>query len=274
MSQGTEPQGTEAQDTEPQGTESQPARPEPVHRTAIVTGSGRGIGAATAVGLARHGVDVVVNYLHDADSAESVRRRIVDDGGHAVVVQADASTADGAMQLREATLDEFGRLDIVVSNAGPLFRPLPIADMTWDDLDAIVTADLRCAFHTTKAVLPTMAAQGYGRLVYIGSMSARHPTRGLAHHSTARAAVTAFARAVAVETARQGITANVVAPGMVSTDRTAVAGGDYTARVAAITPVGRIATPDDVARAVRFFALDEDGFHTGTVLPVAGGLSA
>lgn len=259
--------------TEPQGSPSS-GRSEPIRRVAIVTGSGRGIGAATAAGLARHGVDIVVNYLHDADSAESVRRRIADAGGRVVVVQADVSTADGASGLRDAALDAFGRIDILVSNAGPLFRPVAIADMTWDDLNAIVATDLQCAFHATKAVLPAMVAQQYGRLVYIGSMSARHPTRGLAHHAAARASVTAFARSVAVEAARQGVTANVVAPGMVTTDRTAAAGGEYVARVAGMTPVGRIATPDDVARAVRFFALDAEGFHTGTVLPVAGGLGA
>lgn len=242
-------------------------------KAAIVTGSGRGIGAATAVHLAKLGADVVVNYLHDADSADTVRGRIRERGGSAVVVGADAGTQGGAASLVEAAQAEFGRLDILVGNAGPLFRPIPLIEMTWDDFGGIVSQDLKAAFHATKAVLPAMIEAHYGRIVYIGSASAHHPTPGLAHHGSARAALAAFAAYVAKETGRHGITSNVVAPGMVRTDRTAGA-GETTARMDALTPVGRIATPDDVARAVGFFAADAEGFYTGTNFPVDGGLTA
>lgn len=239
-------------------------------KVAIVTGSGRGIGAATALELASGGADIVVNYRSDAQSAERVRQRIHELGGRAVTVHADVSTAEGAAALNTAAHDEFGRVDILVGNAGPLFRPIPVTDMSWDDLSQIVDTDLRCAFHSTAAVLPSMIEHEYGRLVYIGSGSAAHPTPGLAHHGAARAAVTAYARSVAAETGMYGVTANVVAPGMVQTDRTA--GSGFVDRVASMTPAGRIATPEDVARAVRFFVSDEEGFYTGVTFPVDGGL--
>lgn len=241
-------------------------------KSAIVTGSGRGIGAATALELAKGGANVVVNYLHNADAAEAVQHQIADAGGTATVVQADVSTQDGANALADAALREFGRIDILVSNAGPLFRPIPVTDLSWDDLSGIVDQDLKCAFFSTKAVLPTMIEQHYGRIVYIGSVSSSHPTRGLSHHGVARAAVTTFAQSVAAEMGTHNITSNVVAPGMVQTDRTAAA-GPMLERLAAMTPVGRIATPADVGRAVRFFAGDSEGFYTGIRMPVDGGLA-
>ena len=241
-------------------------------RSAIITGSGRGIGAATAVELARRGADVVLNYLHNAEAAEGVCHQIRTAGGRAVVVQADATTEQGAQALVGAALASYDHIDILVSNAGPLFRAIPISDMTWDDFSAILDQDMKSAFFTTKAVLPTMIERRYGRIVYIGSLSSKHPTPGVAHHGSARAALATFAQYVAVETGRHGITSNVVAPGMVHTDRTAAL-GEITSCIAAMTPVGRIATPQDVARAVSFFAGDTEGFYTGTYFPVDGGLT-
>lgn len=242
-------------------------------RTAIVTGSGRGIGAAVAIDLASAGANVVINYLSNEEAAQAVRKKIEDAGGSALVVQADVSTAEGADALVAATEKEFGGVDILVSNAGPLFRPVPLTEMTWDEFGGTIDQDVRCAFFTTKAVMQGMTERGYGRIVYIGSMSADHPTGGLSHHGAARAALTTFARYVAVETGGSGVTANVVAPGIVRTDRTTSL-GEYLDMVGKSAPAGRVATPDDVARAVRHFAGDPDGFVTGAVFPVNGGMSA
>jgi 3-oxoacyl-[acyl-carrier protein] reductase len=242
-------------------------------RTAIVTGSGRGIGAAVAEDLASLGARVVLNYRGDAESAEQVRRGIQEAGGEAIAVQADVSTEEGAASLVEAARSAFGRIDVLVSNAGPLFRPVPLREISWEEFGGTVEADLRCAFFSTQAVLPDMLEAGWGRLVLIGSASAERPSPGVAHHGAARAALTTYARYLAVELGGTGVTANVVAPGMVRTDRTANA-GDAADRVAAFTPAGRIATPLDVARAVRFVAADEEGFQTGAVLKVDGGLTA
>lgn len=241
-------------------------------RSTIVTGSGRGIGAAIAAHLAGLGADVVVNYLHNEDAAVSAAAGIRDNGGQAEVVQADASTPEGARALVSAAQETFGRLDILVSNAGPLFRPIPLTEMSWDDFGGLVNADLASAFNATQAVLPTMMENKFGRIIYIGSASAHNPSPGLAHHGSSRAALSSFAMYVAKEMAQHGITANVVSPGMVLTDRTAPA-ADQVALMGSHTPVGRIAEPDDVARAVGFFAADSVGFYTGTDFPVDGGLT-
>lgn len=242
-------------------------------RSAVVTGSGRGIGAAIAIHLAGLGADVVVNYRSDSASAEQVRERILAAGGRAVVVGADVTTPEGAQSVVEGALDEFGRLDVLVSNAGPLFRPIPLTEMTWEDFGGLTDQDLRSAFNATKAALPTMMEQQFGRVVFVGSASAHHPTPGLAHHGSARAAIASFAAYVATEMGRHGITSNVVSPGMVRTDRTAAA-GEMLERMGERTPAGRVATPEDVARAVGFFAADAEGFYTGADFPVDGGLTA
>lgn len=241
-------------------------------RSAIVTGSGRGIGAGIVAHLAGLGAGVVVNFLHSEEAAKSVADGIRDSGGQAEVVQADAGTPEGARTLVRAAQEAFGRADILVSNAGPLFRPIPLTEMTWDDFGGLIRADLSSAFNATQAVLPTMIDNKFGRIVYIGSASAHHPSPGLAHHGSSRAALSSFAAYVAKEMAQHGITANVVSPGMVLTDRTAQA-TDQVALMGSHTPVGRIAEPDDVARAVGFFAADPVGFYTGTDFPVDGGLT-
>lgn len=239
-------------------------------KTAVVTGSGRGIGAAIAADLARAGARVVVNYLNNTEAAQSVAHGIRDSGGECTVVRADVTTADGAAALIHAARNAYGAVDVLVSNAGPLFRPIPLMQMTWEEFGGIVEQDLRSAFFTTQATLPDMIDRGYGRIVYIGSMSATRSTPGLAHHGAARAALTAFSRYVAAEAAHHGVTVNVVAPGMVRTDRTSAA-GRMLETMGAATPAGRVATPQDVARAVRYFVCDPDGFTTGTTLPVDGG---
>lgn len=241
-------------------------------KIAIVTGSGRGIGAASAIHLARGGAKIVLNYLSKREPAEEVRQSIIAAGGEAIVVQADVTTEEGAGRLARTALDAYGTIDVLVCNAGPLFRGIPLEKMSWEDFSTNVDKDVRAAFFSTRAVLDTMIGKHYGRIIYIGSKSARMPTPGLAHHGASRAAVSAFARSVALEMAPKGITANVVAPGLVETDRTKGA-PERIGKMAAMTPLQRIARPDDVARAVVFFASDEEGFYTGVSFPVDGGLA-
>lgn len=241
-------------------------------KVAIVTGSGRGIGAATAIQLAEQGAKVVLNYLNNRDAVEEVQQEIKDLGGQSIIVQADVMTEEGANTLAQSALDNYGSIDVLVSNAGPLFQPISLENMTWDDLSGNIDQDMKAAFFITKAVLKTMSENHFGRIIYIGSGSSEKPTPGLAHHGSARAALTSFAKYVAKEMSSKGITANVVAPGMVKTDRT-MHSPEMMEQVAAFTPVQRIATPSDVARVVSFFANDEEGFYTGVSFPVDGGLN-
>jgi 3-oxoacyl-[acyl-carrier protein] reductase len=241
-------------------------------KVAIVTGSGRGIGAACAVLLAKQGAKVVLNYLRNQEAAETLLQRIKEAGGTATIVQADVMSEEGANLLAKTAIDAYGSIDILVSNAGPLFGPIPFEHLTWDAFSDNLIKDMKATFFSTKAVLQTMIQNHYGRIVYIGGMGSKRPNPSFVHHGSARAALTTFAQYVAKEMGPNGITANVVAPGLVETDRTTDF-PEWREHIASLTPVQRIATPDDVARVVAFFAEDEKGFYTGTFFPVDGGLN-
>ncbi len=240
-------------------------------KVAIVTGSGRGIGAACAAHLASQGAKVVLNYYQNQEPAQALLRTIEASGGTATVVQADVMSEEGANLLASVALQTYGSIDILVSNAGPLFQAIPLEQLSWTAFSDILNRDMQAAFFSTKAVLASMIENRFGRIIYIGSASGVHPTPGLSHHGAARAALAAFAKYVAKEMGPKGITANVVAPGMVETDRTKQL-SKLKQQISTFTPVGKVATPQDVARAVGFFAADNAGFYTGTYFPVDGGL--
>ncbi|CAB1130239.1 Short-chain dehydrogenase [Candidatus Hydrogenisulfobacillus filiaventi] len=244
-------------------------------RVALVTGASRGIGAATARLLAADGARVVVNYLQRADAAEAVVQAIRTAGGEAVAVAADVRDEAAVAGLLARARDAFGAdPDILVANAGMSFPVKPLAELSWDDLWHKVHDELKAAYTVSRAVLPAMAARGWGRVVYIASGLARRAQPGMAAHGTAKAALVQFARYVAVEYGRFGITANIISPGLVETEASAaVQTPESRARIAAATPLGRIATPEDVARAVRLYVGDDCGFITGSYVPVSGGAS-
>ncbi|WP_210123193.1 MULTISPECIES: SDR family oxidoreductase [unclassified Staphylococcus] len=240
------------------------------NQVAVVTGSGRGVGAAIAINLAEKGVKVVLNYLNDEESVKEVQEKINEIGSDSIIVQSDVTTEEGANHIITESLKAFGTVDILVNNAGPLFKPMPIEDMTWEDMSRNLNEDMGAAFNMTKAVLDTMKQNHYGRIIYIGSLSSEKPSNSVAHHGSSRAAISTFAKYVAVEMSKHGITSNVVGPGMIETDRTKMQ-TKIIERLAEMTPAKRIAKPSDVARAVSFFANDDEGFYTGHEFPVSGG---
>lgn len=242
-------------------------------RVALITGSSRGIGAATAKLLADRGANVVVNYHSNQTAAEETAKDIRSNGGEALVVQADVRERRDVEQMVDVTTDEWGTIDILVNNANMPFAKKSIADMSWDEFVQKPMDELAAAFRTSKAVLPGMVEQNYGRLVYVSSGLGDHPAPGFVAHGTAKAALDAFTKYVAHEYGHAGITANVVAPGLVETDATAEKVDAVGDQVAAETPLGRVATPTDVAHAIVPFVSDDARFLTGTYTPVNGGKS-
>jgi 3-oxoacyl-[acyl-carrier protein] reductase len=240
------------------------------NQVAIVTGSGRGVGAATALNLAQQGVKLVINYLNNLESAQKVQEQINNLGTESIIVQGDVTTQEGAEHIVQEALNAFGTVDILVNNAGPLFKPISIEDMTWEDMAKNLNEDMGASFNMTKAVLETMKQHHYGRIIFIGSLSSEKPSNNVAHHGSSRAAVTTFAKYLALEMSKYGITSNVVGPGMIETDRTSKQ-AKIIQQLSEMTPAGRIAKPKDVARAVSYFVNDEEGFFTGHVFPVSGG---
>lgn len=241
-------------------------------RVALVTGASRGIGASVAHELATHGIRVIVNYHQNRQAAEAVVNEIAAQGGEALMVQADVQDEAQIEHLVATTLKTYGRIDILVNNASISHRPASFEEMPWSDFIHKVEGELHAAFALTKAVVPTMKQQQYGRIVYISSEHSIGPAApGMIANGTAKAALNNFARYIAAEFGPAGITANIVAPGMVETDTSKWVPEVVRQRVLAGTPLQRIAQPEDIARVVAFFASEDSGFMSGTYVPVSGG---
>jgi 3-oxoacyl-[acyl-carrier protein] reductase len=243
-------------------------------RVAVVTGASRGIGAAVARLLASRGMRVVVNYRSSHDEADDVVASITSAGGRAMAVPADVRDESAVLGMVEQVRSALGEVEVLVHNALIPYAVKSFDDISWDELGGKLEQEMRAAFVLTKAVVPGMTSRGYGRIVYLGTVLSRQPREGMIALGTSKAALSQFARYVALELGPRGITVNVVAPGPV--DETTMAHAfdeEHKRRQAAQTALGRIASPDDVARAVAFYAGDDSGFITGTTAPVNGGLA-
>lgn len=192
-----------------------------------------------------------------------------------MAVRADVRDENAVRDMVEQIRAAMGEVEVLVHNALIPYAIKPFDEMSWDELGGKIDQEMHAAFVLTKAVVPGMTARGYGRIVYLGTVLARMPREGMIALGVSKAALTQFARYVALELGPRGITVNVVAPGPVGETTIANAALDQETqrRQAARTALGRIATPDDVARAVAFYAGEDSSFITGITAPVNGGLS-
>jgi 3-oxoacyl-[acyl-carrier protein] reductase len=242
-------------------------------RVALVTGGSRGIGAATARLLAKRNIAVAVNYASNEEAAREVLLDIQAAGGEAMSIQADVRDAHQVNKMVDAVLGRWGKLDILVSNASMAFQMKSIADFTWEEFAQKLNDEVKSAFLLTQQVTPHMAAAQYGRIVYVASGLARRPGPHMAAHGTAKAALVQFAKYVAAEYGPQGIVANIISPGLVQTDATRFQPEENLQRVARMTPLGHVATPEDVAHAIAMYTSEDCCFVTGSYVPVNGGIA-
>ena len=240
-------------------------------KVAVVTGASRGIGRAIALELANRGAQVVVNYNRSADAAAAVVAAVEADGGQATAVQADVSDFSQARALIQAAVKAYGRLDVLVNNAG-VTRDQLILMMKEEDWDTVVRVNLKSMFNTCKAAARVMLRQRYGRIVNISSVSGIAGQGGQTNYSAAKAGVIGFTKSLAKELGPRHVTVNVVAPGLIPTDLTADLAEELCQKAIDLTPLGRLGRAEEVAYAVAFLASDEAAFITGAVLPVDGGL--
>ncbi|MBN1478070.1 SDR family oxidoreductase [Candidatus Sumerlaeota bacterium] len=241
-------------------------------QTAVVTGASRGIGAATAKALARHGAAVAVNYFKSPEAAKAVVDEIVTSGGKAVAVRADVRDEAEVQAMATEVGKSLGPVDTLVLNASIGFPVVPFLEFRWEDFEAKLVGELRSAFLCCKAFVPGMVERGGGSVIAISSGLSRHPGQGFCAHSTAKSGLDAFVKSLALELGPSGIRVNVVAPGLTLTDATAWLSQEAKDATARSTPLGRVAVPEDVAGAVVFLASDEARFVTGTYLPTSGGV--
>ncbi len=233
-------------------------------RIALVTGGSRGIGRSVAVALARAGCDVAINYHEHADDARETVWAIEAAGRRPLAVQADVSRPDDVRLLAESVANRLGPVDVLVNNAG-ISRPRTLEEITIEDFDTTIAVNLRSAFLVTQAVLPSMRAKKWGRLIFIGSVAAQVGGVVGPHYAASKAGMVGLMHGYASMLAREGITANVIAPALIETDMIR----DNPRARPELIPVGRFGRPEEVAEVVVTVA--ENGYITGQTISVNGG---
>ncbi len=239
-------------------------------KVAIVTGSTRGIGQAIAEELARQGAKVVISG-RNGERAQQVAAAIQEAGGEAIAVQADVSHMADAQRLVKETLDRWGRIDILINNAG-ITRDNLLLRMSEEEWDTVLQVNLKGAFNCTKSVTRQMMKQRQGRIINITSVVGQMGNAGQANYAASKAGLIGFTKSVARELASRNITCNAVAPGYIQTDMTAALDDAVKDSLKQQIPLGRLGTPEDVARVVAFLCSDDAAYITGQVINVDGGM--
>lgn len=240
-------------------------------KTALVTGASRGIGAAIAKKLAARGFMVIINYGHSSSAAEEVKNQIEQAGGQAVLMQGDVSSGDDVDRMFKDIKKTWGRLDVLVNNAG-INRDTLLVRMKEDQWDAVLSTDLKSVFFTTKAAASLMMRQRSGSIINIASVVGITGNAGQANYAAAKAGVIGFTKSVAKELAARGIRVNAIAPGFIETDMTDAIPEKIREGMLETIPLRRGGKAEDVANAVAFLASDDAGYITGQVLKVDGGM--
>lgn len=241
-------------------------------QTAIVTGGSRGIGRAVAVRLAKDGMNLVINYRGNSAAAEETERLCRELGAEVLLVQGDVSRAEDCEKLAAQAKEAFGRVDVLVNNAG-ITRDGLLARMTEEDFRAVLDVNLVGPWNMMKAVNRIMMKQRYGRIVNLSSVTGLMGNMGQTNYAAAKAGILGMTKSYAREVAGRGITVNAVAPGFIDTDMTEAMPEGAKDKIITGIPMGRTGKPEDVAETVAFLASEQAGYITGEVLRVDGGMA-
>ena len=239
-------------------------------KTAIVTGAAQGIGKVIALGLAKSGADIAVSDINE-DSLSSAVKEIEALGRKAIAVKMDVSSLKDCEEMVKKTIDAFGKVDILINNAG-ITRDTVLLRMKEEQWDQVIQVNLKGTFNCTKAVIRGMFKQKSGKIINISSVTGAMGNAGQANYSASKAAVMGFTKSIAREYAHCGITVNAVAPGFIKTAMTdAIPEKDRDAMIS-IIPAKRLGLPEDVADTVCFLASDKANYITGQVIHINGGM--
>ena len=242
-------------------------------KCALVTGGSRGIGRAVCLELARGGASVAVNYAGSEEAARETVERCLELGApDAFAIRADVAEEQAVAAMLAAVEERLGRIDILVNNAG-ITRDGLMLRMKDADWDAVLDTNLKGAFHCMRGVYQGMMRRRYGRIINISSVVGLRGNAGQANYSASKAGLIGMSKSMAKELASRGVTVNVVAPGFITTDMTAALPQAAQEALLATIPMKRLGAPEDVARAVAFFAGEESAYLTGQVLCVDGGMA-
>ena len=239
-------------------------------QVAIVTGSSRGIGRTIALELARRGMSIVVNYHSSESEAQGVASEVCALGVDALCLQANVADPDQARGLVEQVHAQWGRVDVMVNNAG-ITRDKTLRKLTDDDWLQVINTNLGSVYYCTTAVMPIMIEQNYGRIINISSYVGQAGNFGQANYGASKGGIIAFTKTAALELARYGITVNAIAPGFTETEMLSKVPAEVQEKIRARIPMGRFGKPQEVAKVVAFIATDAD-YITGQQINVNGGV--
>jgi 3-oxoacyl-[acyl-carrier protein] reductase len=238
---------------------------------AIVTGGSRGIGRAIVLALSGQGADCVFTYTSHQEAAEALATEVRVSGRRVLPIRLDVRDFEGAKAMIEQVKSEFGRLDILINNAG-ITRDRSLMAMSRDDWADVIDTDLTGVFNTTRACIITFLKQKRGNVVNVSSVSGIRPMAGQVNYAAAKAGIIGFTRSLAKEVAPYNIRVNAIAPGFIDTDMTSQLGDKFREKALQQVPLGRFGTAGEVAQAVLFLVSDASHYITGQVLQIDGGL--
>jgi 3-oxoacyl-[acyl-carrier protein] reductase len=240
-------------------------------KTALITGSGRGLGKAIALKLAELGANIVLNDIPGSDSIDKTAQEFKEAGYNVVVTKGDVRNENDVKDMVRKTVEAFGSLDILVNNAG-ITRDKPMAMMSVEDWDAVLDINLKGAFLCTKAAAKIMIKQRSGKIVNIASVAGAYGNKGQANYSASKAGLIGLTKTTAKEFAARGITCNAVAPGIIKSKMTDVLPDEVKETYLNNIALGRFGTPEDVANVVAFLSSSYSDYVTGQVIDIDGGL--
>jgi acetoacetyl-CoA reductase len=239
-------------------------------KVALVTGASRGIGRAIVLAMAAEGAKVALNFNSSEAEAQAVADEIASMGGECMLVQANVANRDEARGMIRRVAEHWGRLDVLVNNAG-ITRDKTLRKMTDDDWDAVITTNLGSVYYTVSAAMPTMIEQNYGRIINISSYVGQAGNFGQANYGASKGGIIAFTKTAALELAKYNITVNSLAPGFTQTDMLAKVPENVQTMIKSKIPMGRFGLPEEIAKAVVFLAADGD-YITGQQININGGV--
>ena len=237
----------------------------------FITGGSRGIGKAIALKYAKNGYNIVINYVSDKTDTEKLEKEFKETGAEVLLVKADVSKAEEVEEVVKKAIEKFGKIDVLVNNAG-ITRDTLLMRMKEEDFDKVIEINLKGTFLVTKAITPYMMKKRNGRIINLSSVVGVSGNAGQSNYSASKAGIIGFTKSVAKELASRNIRANAVAPGFIDTDMTSVLSDEVKAGINAQIPMKRMGTAEEIANVVYFLGSEESSYITGQVINIDGGM--
>ena len=240
-------------------------------KVALITGGSRGIGKKVAEEFAKHGYDLVINYVSDNTNLEELENDFKSLGAKALFVKTDVTNFEDCSNMVNKAIEEYGRIDVLVNNAG-ITKDSLLIRMKEEDFDKVININLKGTFNVTKNVVPFMIKQKEGKIINISSVVGVVGNAGQANYSASKAGIIGFTKTLAKELASRNIRVNAVAPGFIQTDMTSVLKDSVKENINNQIPLKRMGTPEEIAKAVYFLGSSDNTYITGQVLNIDGGM--